>query len=328
MSNKASIILVNYNNCKDTLECLDSVLLINYPNFDIIIVDNGSTDDSWSVFTEYANKSLENNHEVLCSLLDENLHHINEVHEVKLPKVIFIKSDKNLGFAGGNNLGLAYARQQKGFQYAWFLNNDTVVEPNALRYLIEKIKIDTTIGIVGSKLYYYDKPAVLQGIGGKINKLFGRIIHVGINEVDEGQYNGKAAEIDYVIGASMLVCKTFLKDVGPMSEEYFLYFEELDWATRAKKAGYKLAYAPQSIVYHKEGATIGRNPKTNIRSMQSEGYLIKNRILFYSNHFPAYLPGVYLGFLVDLFRYLRNFQFKYIYNLLLIITRIKHPKEL
>lgn len=328
MSSKASIILVNYNNSKDTLACLNSLLQIKYSNFDIIVVDNASVDNSWKIFEDYAKNELAGIRKLEVAFYAIEKDSSSEENNPLSPKIIFIQSDENLGFAGGNNLGLKYARNQKGFQYAWFLNNDTIVEPNALRYLIEEIKMDKTIGIVGSKLFYYDRPTILQGIGGKINKLFGRIIHIGINEKDEGQYDGKAAEIDYVIGASMLVTKGFLKDVGPMSEQYFLYFEELDWAIRAKMAGYKVAYAPQSIVYHKEGATIGRNPKTNIRSLKSEGYLIKNRILFYSIHYPHYLPGVYIGFSIDVFRYLRNLQFRYIYNLLCIITGLRHPKQI
>ena len=199
------------------------------------------------------------------------------------------------------------------FDYVWILNNDTVQEPDSLRKLVDyagtKRKTEK-IGIVGSKLLFYDKPTTLQGIGGIYNRWMGYAKTVGVFEEDRGQYDKEVRSIDYAIGASLFVAREFIEEVGFMCEDYFLYFEELDWATRGKKKGWAIAYCCESVVYHKEGSSAGSNSQNRLASEMSDYYLLRNKILYAKKHTPYFLPTVYGGFIVVLVNRIRRKQFK------------------
>lgn len=233
-----SIITVNYNGAKLTCEMIKSLKSISYSNIEIIVVDNASTEST------------------------------NEISK-KFPEIQLIKSKQNLGFAGGNNLGI---RASKG-EYILLLNNDTEVDKNFLEPLVEKLISDPTIGAVSPKVYYYDT-CILQFAGAKaINPITGRGGFVGDLEIDCGQHD-KATKCSHTHGAAMLIPRNVLKKVGLMSEIYFLYYEELDFCEKIKRAGYSFWYIPKSEVYHKESMSVGK------KSALKTYYITRNRILF------------------------------------------------
>lgn len=303
--NKVYILLLNWNNWQDTIECLESVFRNDYPDYQVIVCDNDSRDGSVDQIKAWAEGRLAagdsgSNHLRQFSFppVDKPISYVEYnrkqaeaggkecAAEVRL---ILIQTGSNLGFAGGNNVGLRYVMARDDFAYVWLLNNDTVIKPDALTKMVQRMQEKPEAGICGSTLPYYHEPEKIWALGGATyNKWLAVPRCIGINQLKHETVNHQQVEtdMDYIAGASMLVTRSFLKDIGLMCEDYFLYFEELDWAVRAK-GQYTLAYAPESVVYHKVGASTGSGSK-------SEEFMVKNRILFTGKFFPLALPTVYL----------------------------------
>lgn len=279
---KVHIIILNWNGKEDTIECLHSLRALDYPNFEIVVVDNASTDGSTAEIKD------------------------------KFPGITLLESEINLGYAGGNNIGLRYALKHET-DYVWILNNDTLVDKNALGSLLAKMKGDQSIGICGSRLIYNHDRETIQALGGgTYNKWLGITAHIGANEPASAEFSEKEVErqLDYIVGASMLVSDRFLEEVGLLSEDYFLYYEELDWALRGKEK-FSLGYADKSLVYHKEGASIkGNNLKLNSKSRLSDYYQIKNRLKFTWKFYPHFLPFVYLTVFYSILNRIKRKQWK------------------
>lgn len=289
---KIYIIILNYNGWKDTIECLESVLKLDYSNYQIVVCDNNSTDASFEKMIEWAQgkrcieKTLYKNivyplerKPISYAILNKNL-------EKRIEKVLFLQTGKNLGFAGGNNKGVHYALKQNDFSYIWFLNNDTIVQKDSLCILEKYINKNPKLGICGSKLLYYDNPQNIQGLAGYYNPILG----IGRHICKEYELNN----MSYVIGASMLVKKAFIEKIGLMNEFYFLYYEELDWAKRAEKI-FDIGTCLDSIVYHKEGSSIGS------RSSFSEYYLLRNKLVFTWIYYKKYIFFVFIRMLMNIF---------------------------
>tara|TARA_R110000787_G_scaffold280945_7_gene391990 strand:- start:4631 stop:5545 length:915 start_codon:yes stop_codon:yes gene_type:complete len=235
-----SIVSVNYDHPKVTCEMLESLRKVTYPNFETIIVDNGSPTTSPYIIKE------------------------------KFPEVQLIISEKNLGFAGGNNIAL---KEAKG-DYVLLLNNDTEVKPDFLDSLVELMESDKKIGIVSSKILFFYEDNTIQYAGASpINLITSRGSHYGYKEIDNGQFN-KAVETSYPHGACMMIRKSVLEELGLLYEGYFLYYEELDFAERVKQAGYKIYFQPNSSILHKESISTGKN------SPLKTYYMNRNRLLF------------------------------------------------
>jgi len=294
---KVYILILNWNGWKDTLACLESIGKIKYKNIKIVICDNASNDGSVDNIYKWC---IDKN--VGVQIINENEDVINESY------LTIIKNRSNYGFAGGNNVGVKYI-SRFSYDYIWFLNNDTVVEPEALKFLLLKSISDKKIGICGSKLIYYDTLKV-QALGGAYDYRLGRCRHI----VEEKDMH----EIDYIVGASMLVKRQFIEDVGMMNEEYFLYFEELDWALRAKEK-YDIAVAEKSIVFHKEGSSIGA--KKNIRNFKADYYTIRNRLKITRKFFPLWILIVKICAFRRAFTYIRKYEFRNFYTLAKIIIK-------
>lgn len=297
------IIVLNWNGWRDTIECLESVFRLAYPNFKIIVCDNASSDGSLEYIRSWARGELapEAENPELASLtlppvlkpvpfveISSERMNVMGRHDTRL---VLIQNGANLGFAGGNNVGLRYALSQGDCDFAWLLNNDTIVRPDALSPLVKRMHERPDAGICGSTLLYYHDPSKVQAWGGSIyNRWVARVGHIGkladAAKVPEPQ--DIESQMAYVIGASMLVRKSFLEQIGLMDEGYFLYFEELDWAARAK-GHFRLAYCPSSIVYHKEGRSIGSHRVTAQQSVLAEFYATRNRILFTRKYYPLAL---------------------------------------
>jgi GT2 family glycosyltransferase len=235
-----SIITINYNNPEMTCDLIYSIKKSEYKHYEIIVVDNGSTKG-----------------------------HTTKIKKL-FPDVNLILSKKNLGFSGGNNLGIENARGE----YIFLLNNDTIILPNSLKVLVEKLKNNKSIGAASPKIKYYYKPNIIQYAGSTaINTFTLRNRHLGNGIEDNGQFDNEHYT-NYAHGAAMIFRKTIIKRVGKMPDIYFLYYEEMDWCEKIKSAGFKIRYIPSSVVYHKESMSTGKDSPLKIY------YLNRNRILY------------------------------------------------
>jgi GT2 family glycosyltransferase len=324
MNPKVCIVLVNYKTWQDTVECMESILRSDYRNYQIVVVENGSDDDSWEQLLKWTRGEkvvqlpVENKLSKLSSppVAKPLLYFRAEVGESDtlrlgpldgIMPILYIKSKLNLGFAGGNNVGIRYALNSD-FDYVWLLNNDTVIEHNAIseliRYCEAKEKKKEKVGIIGSKLMVYHTPDKMQGVGAIFNKYSGKSKIIGAQEIDRKQYDNAEIECNYVIGASMFVTKPFLLDVGLMSEEYFLYNEENDWSARAKLKGWKVGVAIRSKVYHKQGASTGNSPKKSKWQIKALNYKYRGKIKLYKKYYRPQLPFLYFHLLTRSFKYI------------------------
>lgn len=344
---KTYIILLNYNGWRDTQECLESVLKLDFPNYQIIVVDNNSPNDSmshllaWSkgdeIATvdnyELAHLSTPHYPKPLPFVLYDKQTAINggiQEQEAQLTNpIIFIQAGENRGFAAGNNIGTEYALKKGNADYIWYLNNDTVVEPNALIEYVKKAQQYKTnnhkVGIIGAKLMYYHQPELIQAIGGTYNQWVATTKHIGAFEKDSGQYDneGIVKKISYPVGASMFVDVAFIKDVGQMCEDYFLYFEELDWVYRGNKNSWQVGYCWKTKVFHKEGGSIGTDLNPLKRSDLSDYYGLKNRIKFTKKNNRLFVFFVKVGFLFVFFNRLKRGNFSQFINALKVFFGIK-----
>jgi GT2 family glycosyltransferase len=314
---RVAVIVVNWNGWHHTIECLESFFRIDYPDYEVIVCDNGSRDGSLDRLKAWAEGRLD----IIVPLAAElralsfppcpkpiAYRHYDLDGQARLPdpaqaahRLTMVNCRKNLGFAGATNVALRCLMSHGGFEYFWLLNNDTVVRPDALRHLIARMRGRPDAGICGSTLLCYNAPQTVQALGGaKYNWWLGVPVHLG-----EGASASAPvvtcrveAQMSYVLGASLLVSAAFVQEIGFLSEDYFLYFEELDWATRAR-GRFALAYALESIVYHKEGAAIGSSSDSRRRSALSDFFHIRGRLRFTRKFYPAALPTVCLGVLAS-----------------------------
>jgi GT2 family glycosyltransferase len=218
---KVTCILVNWNGWQDTIACLKALKEGDYPHLTIVVVDNGSSNDS--------------------------VEKIKTAH----PDILLLESGRNLGFAGGNNIGIRHALAH-GAEYVWLLNNDTEPATDALSSLISKILSDRRIGAVSSICYYADNPSTVQAWAGtRVNLWIGYARNSTEPHSDEWFHA--------LYGASMLIARSALEDVGILDEGFFHYWEETEFCLRLRKKGWKLAAAPDSRVLHKVGASTGAN---------------------------------------------------------------------
>ncbi|KUK74346.1 MULTISPECIES: glycosyltransferase family 2 protein [Methanobacterium] len=283
---RVSIVVLNWNGWEDTIECLESLFQINYPNFDVILVDNASEDDSLEKIRNYCSGHLP----VKSSFFNYNSHNkpitVYEYYETfkkdKRPlknenltnkHITLIKNSENRGFPGGNNVGIKFALEFFDPDYILLLNNDTVVDENFLGELI-KNGDSNDVGIMGPKIYFYDEPQTIWSAGCKISWKLSRGIQIGTNEVDTGQYN-EINEVEYVSGSAFLIKTEIIKRIGLMDEDYFLYFEESDWTLRANQEGFKSLYVPTSCIWHKVSRSGG-----GISNPIGLYYITRNRWIF------------------------------------------------
>lgn len=284
-SSNVVIIILNWNGWEDTIECLESLYQNNYPNYDVIVVDNDSNDESLHKIKEYCNGKLKTESpffkydqynkpiDILETESNYDYKKENIFKSISERRLILIKNEKNDGFAEGNNIGIRYALNNLNPSYILLLNNDTVVDKE---FLVEMLKIsecDTRIGIVGPKIYFYDEPNRIWFAKGKISWKLCRGLNVGYNKIDKGQYN-KIDEVEYVSGCAFLIKKEVIDNIGLLDKRFFLYFEEIDWTIRASKLGYKSFFIPNAKVWHKISKSGG-----GIKGKIGLYYITRNRWL-------------------------------------------------
>lgn len=224
-SPKVSCVVLTLDDKANVLDCLASLSQVRYQNLEIIVSDNGSTDGTSEVIR-------------------------NEFSNVKL-----IENGHNLRFSGGNNAGIEYAMKH-GADYVLLLNNDTVVEPHFISEMVKIGESDPKIGLLGPKIYYHAEPQQLWYAGGKVYLWRGIVKHVGIREMDRGQYDN-ICDVDYVTGCALMMKRLVVEKIGMLDPSYVAYSEDTDFSLRAKKAGFRLVYVPKAIVWHKMGGFWG-----------------------------------------------------------------------
>lgn len=221
---KIFLILLNWNGKKDTLACLESLTKMDYPHLHIVIVDNGSKDDSVSAIRQ------------------------------QYPDYFLIETGENLGFAEGNNVGIRYALNQ-GAEYILLLNNDTVADPLMVRAFLASMQSDPKIGILGAKTYLFDERSTFDHFGGNWNAKTGQFDLVGLRQKDDGKSWEAMHTIDYACGCALFVKREVFEQIGLLESRFFLVWEDADFCFRARNAGFSIMTCPQAKMWHKVSAS-------------------------------------------------------------------------
>ncbi len=245
-----AVILVNYNNDDLTEDCIKSIYQCD-DRPTIILVDNSSKVFDVERFSKYQD-------------------------------VVIIKSKENLGFAGGNNLGIRYALKN-GFDYICILNNDTVIDNSIFK---ELLKCASSTCIAVPKMYYYSDKNKIWFAGGYYNRFKGEAFHIGLNEIDHGQYD-EIRDISFASGCCMMIHKSIIKTIGMLSEEYFMYYEDVDYCLKCQRAGIRIRYVPTAKLWHRIGSTAGT------KSVLSSYYRTRNRYYIINKFKIGFLPWIF-----------------------------------
>ncbi len=240
---RVAIIILNWNGLNDSLACLASLVQLDYPAYEIIVVDNGSSDNSVATI------------------------------QATYPQVTLIETGDNLGYVGGNNIGLEYSQTTRA-NYALLLNNDTEVDPNFLSLLVEVAEADPTVGVVGPTIYYFDQPEVIWSAGGAIDWSQGRTSMLGLDEMEQRQFGQSPRPVDFVTGCALLIKMPLVAQVGMLDPRFFAYYEETEWCVRVAQAGFKILHVPPAKIWHKI-SHVAREA-----SPQGHYYMTRNRLLF------------------------------------------------
>lgn len=241
-----SIITINFRQAAITCDLLDTLRQLSYTNVELLLVDNGQQQDESTLFREH------------------------------YPAVQIISSIENVGFAGANNLAIRHAKGE----YILLLNNDTLVPSGFLEPIVDTMERHEKIGIVSPKIYYHDIPNTLQFAGeGQIDYRTGRGQDTAKGQLDQGQFE-QSKTISLAHGACMLIRRRALEDIGLLSEDYFLYYEELDYCVRTRQAGWEIWYTAESYIHHRESMSVGKF------SVLKTYYMFRNRWLFIQRFAP------------------------------------------
>lgn len=324
---RIGVVVLNWNGWADTLECLESLLRCRGLEGPIVVCDNDSDDESVERLRDWAEGRLDvwvppqaplrrlshppSPRPIPIVEYDRAAAEAGEgaAESASTARVVLIRTGTNLGFASGNNVGLRYLLGRPEIDAIWLLNNDAVVEPGAAEALIAEAERDAGIGLCGSTLLYYDEPERVQAAGGATyNPWLALPRHIGesapLSRLPEAAH--VRARMAYPTGASLLVTRGFLEEVGLMGEDYFLYFEELDWARRG--AGrFRVGYARDSRVYHREGRSVGTDGAER-KSRLADYYFLRNRMRITRRYYPRRIPTVRLALLMALVNRLRRRQ--------------------
>jgi GT2 family glycosyltransferase len=242
---KIFILVLNWNGKKDTCECLKSIREIDYPNYEVVVMDNGSHDDSVKTFIE------------------------------NFPEVTVIENKANLGFAEGNNRGISYALA-KNADFILLLNNDAIVDPHILKSFVEAIEKNSNAGVFGAKIYYLNEPRKIWFAGGVWLPNIGQTDHEGMGQTDDGQTWEKVKKIDYACGCALFIKAEVIKKIGMLEQKFFLTWEETDFSYRARRAGFDCLFVPTALVWHKVSASFNGGAG----GLLQQYFMSRNRLLW------------------------------------------------
>lgn len=260
---KVAIVVLNWNGHKDTIECVESLKKTTCPDYEILIVDNGSSDGSEAILRK------------------------------KFPELKLIQTGKNLGFAGGENIGIREAlgagttgvgTTARGADYVLLLNNDTTVDPDFAVELVKAASLNPQAGILCSKVYFLSRPDIIWYAGASFHPWLGWGRHRGYGQKDAGQFD-RTEETPRACGCSLMVTREFCEKAGLLDDEYFCYCEDTDWGMRARKAGFKVLYVPASKVWHKVAQSTG-----GLATSMSLYYFVRNSLRCVDRNAPLPFP--------------------------------------
>jgi hypothetical protein len=261
-----SVIILNWNGWQDTIECLESIYQMDYPNFNVIVIDNGSEDESiekikeyYKIITKIKSKFFEykDNKTIEIKYINENFVFKHESCEhIKLLDrgLILIENNKNYGYAEGNNIGINFAIKYLEPKYILLLNNDTVVHTKFLKNLVDVAIYNKHVGVLGPSIYLYDDENQIQSFGAKINWNKGNVTFIKNPKLKNKEYD--TIQVDYVEGCALLINKEVIERVGYLNSKYFCYWEEADFCVRASKANYNILCVPQAKIWHKHSKSV------------------------------------------------------------------------
>jgi GT2 family glycosyltransferase len=250
---KVGIIILNWNNADDSIECLSSVFNQQYDNYFVIVVDNGSTDGSKEKIIQ------------------------------AFPNIDILSLETNTGYAVGNNKGISRAIEL-GAEFIFILNNDTIVSPSCLKELISTAGTNKKMGMLGPKMYCANPTDLLYSRGSYVIWKQAKTIHRGMFQKDGIQSGEENPEqVDFISGCGVLVSKQLIDRIGGLDEEFFLNYEDSEWGIRAKRFGYEVWYIPKAIIWHKVSSTLG------IASPANTYYMTRNSLRFFWMNSPGVL---------------------------------------
>jgi len=268
------IFTLNWNGKQITIDCVESILKSDYQNFKVVVIDNGSIDGSPTVLRKEFDGFIS-----------------------------VIENGANLGYARGFNAGLRYGFEENNADYCLVMNNDTIIDPQAISALVKIAEMDNRIGFVTGKVYYYDKPNVLQTVGKRKDPIRWRGDHIGNREEDRGQYD-EICERYFADDIFTLISRRLYADTGGYNPIFFLQREEYERQARAKRLGYKIMYTPHAKQWHKESVTLGKDSARkayyDARNPMLVLLLHKSPQFFKCYFWPHFLKDVFKGSLVYL----------------------------
>lgn len=284
------IILLNWNGWQDTVECLESIFRLKNVQYIVVVCDNNSQDNSSKNIKKWANnffKVHDNLNDNLASFqkaipyttyncsTSDNISYLGTGNQAPL---VLIQNNKNLGFTGGNNIGIQYAIENNA-EYIWILNNDTIVESNCLNIMLNVAESSEDIGIVGSKIYFADNQKTIWFAGARFFRHLGKSVMLGYGEEDNMQTWEGNVDADFITGCSMLIKASVIENVGNLDNDFFFTVEDLDFSLRCQMHEFRCVVARQAKLWHKVSASTG-----GIISPLYSYYYIRNRLLLMKKH--------------------------------------------
>ncbi len=279
-----SIVLLNYNGCDDTIECLNSILYLDYDLFNVILIDNDSHDQSVQRIYDWArNKFSVDIHSKVGMVCRENFSYLVPDNAKFLPNLTIITNTANLGFAAGCNQGMELALSS-GAEYIWLLNNDTVVETDSLFVLADYLKKHSDCQVASPQIRLYDEPNLIWNCGGEL-KWYGarkyHYVHRPVSELPDTD----TLDITFVTGCAPLIRSALIQRLGGFTEKFFFGEEDFEFSLRMKKERVKMVCCLKSVIYHKVGASIDNSTKNYNLGKAYIHYL--NRFINLRNYWPS-----------------------------------------
>lgn len=247
---KIAIIILNWNQKDYTLACLDSLMESDYSNYEVMVIDNVSTDGS-------------------C-----------EAVEKRFPSVRLIRNEKNLGLTDSRNIGVDHALRSSA-DYILFLDNDTIVDKDMVAELVQEAEKDKLIAVVTPKIYFYTDQNRIWALGGKVNFYKGQVSLLGHGEMDRGQFDSsRAIEVDYAIGCCSMIRSDIIKKIGKLDPRFY-YGEDTEFCIRAQRSGYKIMAVPKATMWHKDSRSWAKNDDVKYIRVKAVTWVIRKYARFY-----------------------------------------------
>jgi GT2 family glycosyltransferase len=329
------IIILNWNGWRDTIACLESVFRSRTAPFRVVVCDNNSSDGSLNKISSWASGYISAEVPLdtrLRSFVGATRHPLEYMYITASAinsgfisdsgeSLILIDNENNGGFSAGNNVGLRYALSQPDMSHAWLLNNDTVVDPDCLANMQRRLQQEITEKVCGSIIHFFDSPEIIQAIGGNCFST-----RTGVASESEGRFMPEhelkdchliEQKIDYISGCSMLIPRSLLQSVGLLNEDYFLYYEEIDWFTRAGHYA-QPCIAIDAHVYHREGRSIGSPSwRQATPSLLADFHIFRSKHIFMLKHHRGNLTWCYLYSFGEVLKRVGRGQFR---NALVVLS--------